>query len=173
MRLTKIWLVRDPGPDSELADCCHEAESPIELCHIFMGTGLARWKGENTVLYTEEGEAKRDALSRFKRMGFPVKMASRTADSKLPVRPFHMWVEDVVRESGIHGAFVEEIANSPEWRKRLKLWYNTGETVAGAAEMLHKWPKQQPSATPTGRELKELRDHMEHFAGTHAQRVAS
>ena len=56
---------------------------------------------------------------------------------RLRIRPLHLWIEDAVRESGKpHRPELQ----SPAWRKRFRLWYDTGETVAGAAEMLRKWP---------------------------------
>jgi hypothetical protein len=77
----------------------------------------------------------------------------------LRVRPFIMWVEDAIRDSGIPSR-VEY--RTPEWRKRFRLWYDSGETVAGAAEMLRKWPwPHSGGAPPTGPALKALRERME------------
>ena len=75
----------------------------------------------------------------------------------LRVRPFIMWVEDAQRESGIP-ARAEYM--TPEWRKRFRLWCDTGETVAGAAEMLRMWPWPRQAINPTGPALKALRDRM-------------
>ena len=58
----------------------------------------------------------------------------------LHVRPFIMWVEDAIRESGMNRSAVAMASmGTAVWRKRFRLWCDTGETVAGAAEMLRKW----------------------------------
>ena len=48
------------------------------------------------------------------------------------IRPFHMWVVDVEQEAKV--ALARPL--SPEWRKRLQLWQDSGESVSGAAYML-------------------------------------
>jgi hypothetical protein len=48
-----------------------------------------------------------------------------------------LWIDDAVRESGKPH---REEFQSAAWKQRFRLWYDTGETVAGAAEMLRKWP---------------------------------
>ena len=67
MKLNNIWVVHDPTPDSELIDILYEAKGPNELASLIIGTGLSQWKHENTTLYTEEGEAKKDAEARMKK----------------------------------------------------------------------------------------------------------
>lgn len=53
-------------------------------------------------------------------------------------RPFIMWREDVVREGRLTSA-EQQTLKEPEWKKRLSLWWNTGETVKGAVDMLKFW----------------------------------
>lgn len=82
----------------------------------------------------------------------------RYGHAGLHVRPFIMWIEDAIRESG-RPHRVE--FQSPEWRKRFRLWYDSGETVAGAAEMLRMWPwPKSGGEPPTGAGLKALRERM-------------
>ena len=50
-------------------------------------------------------------------------------------RPFHQWCEDVATEGGL-SAKDREILKAPLWRHRLSVWWNAGETVAGAIAML-------------------------------------
>lgn len=76
----------------------------------------------------------------------------------LHVRPFIMWVEDAIVESDVPRR-AEYF--TPEWRKRFRLWYDSGETVAGAADMLRMWPWPRGGAPPTGPALKALRERME------------
>ena len=80
----------------------------------------------------------------------------RYGHAGLRVRPFIMWVEDAQRESGVRRPELD----SPEWRKRFRLWYETGESVAGAAEMLRKWPWPRQDVIVTGAGLKALRERM-------------
>jgi hypothetical protein len=76
----------------------------------------------------------------------------------LRVRPFIMWVEDAIRESGVP-ARVEYAL--PEWRRRFRLWYDSEETVAGAAEMLRKWNWPNGSEPIVGARLTALLARME------------
>lgn len=47
-----------------------------------------------------------------------------------PVRPHHMWVVDVEREAGVI------VPEGEDWKRRLQLWHDSGETVTEAAKML-------------------------------------
>jgi hypothetical protein len=49
-----------------MGDILFEAD-PIRLAKIITGTGHSTWLEENSTLYTEEGEARRDAEARMKR----------------------------------------------------------------------------------------------------------
>lgn len=76
----------------------------------------------------------------------------------LRVRPLHQWIEDAKRESGVYRPELE----TPEWRKRFRLWYDTGETVEGAADMLRMWPWPKSGGAPSvGPSLKAMRERME------------
>lgn len=75
----------------------------------------------------------------------------------LRTRPFIMWVEDAVRESGLPH---RKEYKTPEWRRRFRLWYNSDETVAGAAEMLKMWNWPRGDVSPIGGGLKALRERM-------------
>lgn len=86
----------------------------------------------------------------------PRTLHRRYGRAGLKVRPFIMWVEDAMRESGVRRPEL----GTPEWRRRFKLWYDHGETVQGAAEMLRKWPWPKTSSTPTGDDLRGLRERM-------------
>jgi hypothetical protein len=74
----------------------------------------------------------------------------------LPVRPLPMWIEDVMRTSGVRRPELLQ----PEWRRRLRLWRDSGETVESAAENLRRWPWPRLEATPTGSALRGLRERM-------------
>jgi hypothetical protein len=67
MKIEKIWMVRDPSDISEMVDILYETDVH-ELARIIMGTGLHTWESEHTTLYTEAGEAKRDAEARMKKL---------------------------------------------------------------------------------------------------------
>lgn len=64
MKLSKIWVVIDPSPVSEMLDVLFET-TVAELPLYVIGTGAAQWRKENTTLYTEEAEARRDAEARM------------------------------------------------------------------------------------------------------------
>lgn len=66
VKLTTVWIVRDPGPLSELADVVGPCKVR-EFAALAIGTGHERWRQENTTLYTEEGEAVADASERIAR----------------------------------------------------------------------------------------------------------
>jgi hypothetical protein len=68
MKLSKFWVVRDPTPNSELEDILFETETNRFASYV-IGTGLDQFKHENHTLYTEAGEAKRDAQARLKKQG--------------------------------------------------------------------------------------------------------
>lgn len=92
----------------------------------------------------------------------------RYGRANLRVRPFIMWVEDVIREAGGYGIVRRSMVGphgwSSEWRRRFMLWYDVGETVASAAEMLRKWPwPRSGGEPPTGEALRALRERMEHM----------
>lgn len=64
MKLNRIWVVTDASPVSELDDVLFE--TTIEkLAAYVVGTGIGLWKKEHTTIYTEEGEARKDALARL------------------------------------------------------------------------------------------------------------
>lgn len=86
------------------------------------------------------------------------RLRRRYGRSGLKIRPFIMWVEDAIRESGV--ARRPEY-QTPEWRRRFRLWYQHDETVAGAADMLRKWPWPSTAEPATGARLKALRERME------------
>jgi hypothetical protein len=66
MRLNEkaVWIVRDPGPTSELVDIFWETTFG-ELPKSVLGAGQ-RWYDENTTLYDDEVEAREDAEARLK-----------------------------------------------------------------------------------------------------------
>ena len=64
MKLNRVWVVRDPSPVSELVDILFET-IVAKLPAYVIGTGITQWEHENTTLYTEEGEARRDAANRL------------------------------------------------------------------------------------------------------------
>lgn len=76
--------------------------------------------------------------------------------SALKVRPLIMWIEDVQALSGVR---CHELS-SPEWRRRFRLWYDSGETVEGGAAMLKAWPWPKAPMALVGSELCALRERM-------------
>lgn len=60
----KFWVVRDPGPNSELSDILIET-SFHDLPAYVIGTGLARFQHENHQAYDNYEEAKHDAIHRM------------------------------------------------------------------------------------------------------------
>ena len=82
MKITKIWIVRDPSEVSEMGDILFETDVN-GLARIILGTGLSTWEHEHTTLYTEAGEAKHDADARMKKrtkkeaVGLPERVARR------------------------------------------------------------------------------------------------
>jgi len=100
MKITKIWVVRDPSPVSEIDDILFEVDVD-RLMRIFMGTGQAQWRNENTTLYTEAGEAKKDAKARMqKRKAAKVSephyvlMNADEEESKLDAKGFEDFLKD-------------------------------------------------------------------------------
>ena len=64
MKVTTIWIVRDPGPNSELVDVCWEVSVGQRLAHYYIGRGRV-WKAEHHALYTTREEAEADAHARL------------------------------------------------------------------------------------------------------------
>lgn len=65
MLLDKFWVVRNPGPDSEMSECCFETDMATFSNYIF-GTGKDRFELENHVLHSSERTARADAEMRFR-----------------------------------------------------------------------------------------------------------
>jgi len=64
MRLTKVWIVRDPSARSELADVLWQ-QSVGTLDHYIHGCPDRAWQTERHAVYTDLDEALADALSRL------------------------------------------------------------------------------------------------------------
>ena len=67
MRLSKLWVVRDPTRVSTMVDILFSVTSD-ELPRVILGTGLGTWVEEHTTLYTTKLEASVDAHARMARM---------------------------------------------------------------------------------------------------------
>jgi len=65
MKITKLWVVKDPTPDSEMIDIVFEMDMN-KLGNYIAGGPHGAWAKENHTAYTEEGEAKKDAGLRMK-----------------------------------------------------------------------------------------------------------
>lgn len=64
MKLSTVWIVRDPGPRSTLADVCFS--KPVERLGMYaVGAGALTWADEHHALYTTAAEAEADALERL------------------------------------------------------------------------------------------------------------
>jgi hypothetical protein len=68
MKLAKVWMVRDPSPNSVLEDVCWE-QDVTRLGRYVWGSGQGVWEEERTSLYTDEGEAMADAKARLAQRG--------------------------------------------------------------------------------------------------------
>jgi hypothetical protein len=66
MKLAKVWIVRDPSPNSVVEDVCWE-QDVARLGRYVWGSGQGVWEAERTTLYTDEGEAMADAKARLAR----------------------------------------------------------------------------------------------------------
>ena len=77
MKLNNIWMVMNPTPNSELGDIFFEAyfdggssSNPMAVnfhdWHLGASLGPGKFRGRNLTLYTEEGEALKDAEMRMK-----------------------------------------------------------------------------------------------------------
>lgn len=65
-KLKTVWIVRDATPDSVLKDIFWE--QPINRLDDYIRGGPPRgWNGEKHTVYTEEGEAKKDAEKRLEK----------------------------------------------------------------------------------------------------------
>lgn len=65
-RLQTVWIVRDATPDSTLGDIFWE--QPLNrLDDYIRGTPGRAWNSEKHTVYTEEGEAKKDAERRLEK----------------------------------------------------------------------------------------------------------
>lgn len=62
--LDKVWVVRDPEPESELVDILSECDA-IKLAQLVLGTGITMWKRENTTLHDSKDSALKDAKDRL------------------------------------------------------------------------------------------------------------
>lgn len=65
MLLDKFWVVRNPGPKSEMSECCFETDMPTFTNYVF-GTGKDRFEVENHTIHTSERSARADAEMRFR-----------------------------------------------------------------------------------------------------------
>ena len=78
-QIKKFWVVRDPTPDSELADILFET-SINEFAAYCLGSGaLAQFKSENHVMYDGSAEAKKDAEARMKSRQKTAELVKRVA----------------------------------------------------------------------------------------------
>jgi hypothetical protein len=68
MKLGTVWVVRDPTPQSTPWDICFEA-TMTTLANYIRGSLAGDWTRENTAVYTEEGEARKDATARLRALG--------------------------------------------------------------------------------------------------------
>ena len=71
MKLTTIFIVRDPGPLSEIEDICYEV-AVSHLDDYIIGGGTGTWRHENTVVYTTAAEALADASTRLIARNLPL-----------------------------------------------------------------------------------------------------
>jgi len=75
MKLKTVWVVKDPGKDSELIDICFDLQiqgggfaGASQFFSYIRGVGGAgNWERENTTMYTGENEAREDAIRRLQR----------------------------------------------------------------------------------------------------------
>lgn len=64
MKLSTVWIVRDPGPRRTLADVCFSV--PVEQLGMYaVGAGALTWADEHHALYTTAAEAESDAQERM------------------------------------------------------------------------------------------------------------
>jgi hypothetical protein len=68
MKLAKVWMVRDPSPNSVIEDVCWE-QDVTRLGRYVWGSGQGVWEAERTTFYTDEKEAMADAKARLARVG--------------------------------------------------------------------------------------------------------
>lgn len=66
-KVKKLWLVSDPGNESEVIDIVSEV-GPESLVNIAFGVGRSRWDAENYTLHDDVNSAKDDALLRLERL---------------------------------------------------------------------------------------------------------
>lgn len=65
-QIKKFWVVKDPGPSSELGDIMFESDIN-EFAAYCLGSGTWKYfKSENHVMYDSSAEAKKDAEARMK-----------------------------------------------------------------------------------------------------------
>jgi len=65
--IKKVWVVRDPTPESEMVDILYETDIP-GLIDFLLGSKRGTWKRENSSLYDNKTEALADAENRFKKI---------------------------------------------------------------------------------------------------------
>lgn len=68
MKLSKVWRVIDPGPESDLEDICSE-QDVSGLARYVLGSPARAWESERTTLYTDKDEAMTDAKARLAQRG--------------------------------------------------------------------------------------------------------
>ena len=59
-----VWVVRNPGGSSKLQDILYKT-TVSKLCAYCVGAGASEWVHENTAIYFNESEAKKDAEDRM------------------------------------------------------------------------------------------------------------
>jgi hypothetical protein len=67
MKLTTVWIVRDPTPMSELQDIVWE-QLIERLDRYVFGAGPHQWSGEDHTMFTDKDEAVGEATGRLVRV---------------------------------------------------------------------------------------------------------
>ena len=89
MKIGSVWVVRDPGPQSELGDVVWQTTTK-RLHYYVAGATIPTWEREHHAMYTERDEALADALLRVHQLqprlveAFTEQMRARYPDSKVP-----------------------------------------------------------------------------------------
>lgn len=69
-RLSRLWVVRNPGPTSTLQDIVFDFDPSSDMLENYMrGGSHGSWSREGHDLYTSEAEAKREARRRLAARG--------------------------------------------------------------------------------------------------------
>lgn len=84
------------------------------------------------------------------------------ADARKGTAPLHLWSHAVVTRAAATEPSAAELAQAPEWKARLKLWWEVGDAVERAASMLAEMARGRRLSARAWDSRETLRSALRH-----------